>query len=256
MKALIIEDEDLVAAELQLKIEAVAPDVKVMDVLPSLKTAKKWFMQNPEPDLIFMDIQLSDGVSFDLFDTYTITCPVIFTTAYDEYAIRAFKVNSVDYLLKPLNDEALKKAIDKSRRVRFNGEPPADMASLLASLGQLSGAKPLYKEKFLVNMRSQFLPINVSDVAFFMKDVIHYLYLFSGDRYVVDYDSMEDLEEVLDPEQFYRANRQFILNIDAIKSARLKENSKLTIYLKEPLQKFEIDMSREKVPAFKKWLNR
>src|SRR5215218_9687478 len=110
MKALIIEDEDLIAAELQSKIESVADDVKVIDVLPSLKTAKKWFMQNAEPDLLFMDIQLSDGVSFDLFDTYNITCPVIFTTAYDEYAIRAFKVNSIDYLLKPINDDALKKA--------------------------------------------------------------------------------------------------------------------------------------------------
>ncbi|HVF96323.1 MAG TPA: LytTR family DNA-binding domain-containing protein [Flavisolibacter sp.] len=256
MKALIIEDEDLIAAELQTKIEAVADDVKVIDVLPSLKTAKKWFMQNAEPDLLFMDIQLSDGVSFDLFDTYVITCPVIFTTAYDEYAIRAFKVNSIDYLLKPVNDEALKKAIDKSRTVHFDAKPSTDVASLLASLGQMAGARPVYKEKFLVNMRNQFLPINTKDIAFFMKDVIQYLYLFNGDRYVVDYDSMDDLEEVLDPKQFYRANRQFILNLDAIKSARPKENSKLTIYLKEPLHKFEVDMSREKVPTFKKWLDR
>lgn len=256
MKALIVEDEELIAAELQTKIEAVAGDVKVIDVLPSLKTAKKWFMQNAEPDLLFMDIQLSDGVSFDLFDTYAITCPVIFTTAYDEYAIRAFKVNSIDYLLKPVNDEALKKAIDKSRTVHFDGKPATDVASLLASLEQLAGAKPVYKKKFLVNMRGQFLPINTQDVAFFRKDAIHFLYLFNGDRYVVDYDSMEDLEEVLDPKQFYRANRQFILNIDAIKSARPKENSKLTVYLKEPLHKFAVDMSREKVPAFKKWLDR
>ena len=256
MKALIIEDEELIASELQAKIEAVADDVKVVDVLPSLKTAKKWFMQNAEPDLLFMDIQLSDGVSFDLFDTYTITCPVIFTTAYNEYAIRAFKVNSIDYLLKPVNDEALKKAIAKSRTVHFDGKPATDVASLLASLGQLSAAKPVYKEKILVNVRNQFMPISTKDVAFFVKDVIHYLYLFNGDRYVVDYDSMEELEEVLDPARFYRANRQFIVNIDAIKSARPKENSKLTIYLKEPLQKFEVDMSREKVPAFKKWLDR
>lgn len=256
MKALIIEDEDLIASELQEKIEAVADDVKVMCILPSLKTAKKWFMQNAEPDLIFMDIQLNDGVSFDLFDTYDIACPVIFTTAYDEYAIRAFKVNSIDYLLKPINTEALKKAIDKCRKVRSAGQPPADVASLLASIGQLAEARPVYKERFLVSMRNHFLPVNTTDIAFFMKDVIHYLYLFNGDRYVVDCGSMEDIEEVVDPRLFYRANRQFIVNINAIKSARTKENSKLTIYLKEPLQKFEIDMSREKVPSFKKWLER
>jgi DNA-binding LytR/AlgR family response regulator len=256
MNALIIEDEDLIAAELQSKIKSVAGDVKIIDVLPSLKTAKKWFMQNPEPDLIFMDIQLSDGVSFDLFDTYTISCPVIFTTAYDEYAIRAFKVNSIDYLLKPINADALRKAIDKSRKVRFDGKLAPDIGSLLANLSQLSTLNAVYKEKFLVNMRNQFLPINTNDIAFFMKDEIHYLYLFNGERYVVDYDSMEEIEEVLDPKRFYRANRQYIVNIDAIKSARPKENSKLTIYLKEPLHKHEIDMSREKVPAFKKWLDR
>jgi DNA-binding LytR/AlgR family response regulator len=256
MKALIIEDEELVASELQNKIEDVAEDIRVIDVLPSLKTARKWFLQNPEPDLIFMDIQLNDGVSFELFDSYTINCPVIFTTAYDEYAIRAFKVNSIDYLLKPVNTEALKKAIDKSRTVRYEGKSRLDVELLLSSLGQLAVSNPVYKQRFLVNMRNQFVPINTTDVAFFIKDVIHYLYLFNGDRYVVDYDSMEEIEEVLDPKIFYRANRQFIVNIDAIKSAKTKENSKLTIYLKEPLQKFEIDMSREKVPSFKKWLDR
>src|SRR3954468_19826850 len=116
IKALIIEDEDLIAAELQSKIETLAGDVKVIDVLPSLKTAKKWFMQNAEPDLLFMDIQLSDGVSFELFDHFKLECPVIFTTAYDEYAIRAFKVNGVDYLLKPVDNDELKKAIEKCRK--------------------------------------------------------------------------------------------------------------------------------------------
>ncbi|HKG68218.1 MAG TPA: response regulator, partial [Segetibacter sp.] len=117
MKALIIEDEALIAKELHNKIMEVADDVNVVEILPSLKTAKKWFMQNAEPDLIFMDIQLSDGVSFELFDIYHITCPVIFATAYDEYALRAFKVNGVDYLLKPVDNDELKKAIDRSRNI-------------------------------------------------------------------------------------------------------------------------------------------
>src|SRR5215831_8866683 len=115
MKALIIEDESLIAKELQNKIEDIAGDINIVEILPSLKTAKKWFMQNAEPDLIFMDIQLCDGVSFELFDLYKLSCPVIFTTAYDEYALRAFKVNGIDYLLKPVDDEELKTAITKCR---------------------------------------------------------------------------------------------------------------------------------------------
>ena len=120
MKAIIIEDEEIIAGILKEKIRSISSDVQVIEVLPSLKTARKWFLNNAEPDIIFMDIQLSDGVSFDLFERYTITCPVIFTTAYDEYAVRAFKVNGVDYLLKPIDDEELKKAVDKCRSIINN----------------------------------------------------------------------------------------------------------------------------------------
>lgn len=256
MKALIIEDEELIASELKSKIESVADDVDIIDVLPSIKTAKKWFLQNAEPDLIFMDIQLNDGVSFELFDTYTISCPVIFTTAYDDYAIRAFKVNSIDYLLKPVNENDLRSAIEKCKRLRTETKFPQDINGLLQSLGKLSNAQPTYKEKFVVNMRNQFVPVNTKDVACFSREVLIYMYLFNGERFVVDYSSLEDIEEVLDPKQFYRANRQFIINIDAIKAAKPKENSKLAIYLKEPLQKMDIIMSREKAPVFRKWLDR
>lgn len=256
MKALIIEDEELIASELKNKIRAVSNEVEIIEVLPSLKTARRWFLQNPEPDLIFMDIQLNDGVSFELFDSYTIQCPVIFTTAYDDYAIRAFKVNSIDYLLKPVNENDLRNAIEKYKRVRNESKLPQDINGLLQSLGRLSNAQPAYKEKFVVNMRNQFVPINTKDIACFTREVLNYIYLFNGERYVVDYSSLEDIEELLDPRQFYRANRQFIINIDAIKSAKPKENSKLAIYLKEPLQKFDIIMSREKAPIFRKWLDR
>jgi DNA-binding LytR/AlgR family response regulator len=257
MKALIIEDEDLVAAELKAKIRSVADDIDIIDILPSIKTAKRWFMQNAEPDLIFMDIQLNDGVSFEIFETYKISCPVIFTTAYDEYAIRAFKVNSIDYLLKPVNEAELGTAIEKSRqRMRSTPLLAQDINGLLQSLGQISNARPSYKEKFVVNIRNQFLPVNTKDIACFVKEALNYIYLFNGEKYVIDFTSLEEIEELLDPRQFYRANRQFIINIDAIRSARPKENSKLTIYLKEPLHKFDIDMSREKAPAFKKWLDR
>src|SRR5436190_10567920 len=131
MKALIVEDEPLIARELQAKIKSVSDDVDIIEVLPSLKTAKKWFMQNAEPDLIFMDIQLSDGISFEIFDTYKLSCPVIFTTAYDEYAMRAFKVNGVDYLLKPIDEDELSKAITKCRIIVESKNPyPSDIGKM------------------------------------------------------------------------------------------------------------------------------
>lgn len=256
MKAVIIEDEDIIAKVLLSKINKVAPDVQVLEILPSLKTARKWFGENAEPDILFMDIQLSDGVSFDLFNYFSLKCPVIFTTAYDEYAIRAFKVNGVDYLLKPVDEDDLKTAIDKCRDImEKKANPPADINELIKALAN-PGAAPKYKQKFIVNIRNQWMPVNTKDIACFSKEVLNYVYLFTGERYMIDYATLEEVEELLDPKQFYRANRQFIINIDAVQSVKPVENSKLIIHLKEPNNKLEIDMSRLKSPEFKKWLDR
>lgn len=255
MKAVIIEDEEIIAKVLQAKIAKVAPDVKVLEILPSLKTARKWFAENPEPDVLFMDIQLSDGVSFDLFNHYDLKCPVIFTTAYDEYAIRAFKVNGVDYLLKPVDEDDLKKAIDKCRALADKTAGPSDLNELIKALAN-PGTASRYKQKFIVNIRNQWMPVNTKDIACFSKEVLNYVYLFTGERYMIDYATLEEVEELLDPKQFYRANRQFIINIDAVQSVKPVENSKLIIHLKEPNNKLEIDMSRLKSPEFKKWLDR
>jgi DNA-binding LytR/AlgR family response regulator len=255
MKAVIIEDENLIAKELQSKIQAVAEDVKVIEHLPSLKTARKWLMQNAEPDLLFMDIQLSDGVSFELFDEFHLSCPVIFTTAYDEYAIRAFKVNGIDYLLKPIDEEDLAKAIEKSRRFISNdSKSPVKIQELLQTL-QHPQTSSLYKEKFIVQVRHQWIPVKTEDIACFMRENLNYLYTFAGEKYILDYTTLEEIEELLNPRVFYRANRQFIINIDAIQLIKPHENQKLSAYLKTPL-KFEVDISREKAPAFKKWFDR
>ncbi|RXK58776.1 response regulator transcription factor [Lacibacter luteus] len=256
MKAVIIEDEEIIANVLENKIKKVAPDVEITQVLSSLKTARKWLGENAEPDLLFMDIQLSDGVSFDIFNDFSLTCPVIFTTAYDEYAIRAFKVNSVDYLLKPVKEKELADAIEKCRKLRKKNEKPAaDFAALLQSIANPSAASK-YKEKFIVNVRNQWMPINASDIACFSKEVLNYIYLLNGEKYIIDYVTLEEVEELLDPHLFYRANRQFIINIESIQSVKPVENSKLIIKLKEPNHKLEIDMSRLKSPEFKKWLDR
>lgn len=256
IRAVIIEDESLIARELQAKIAAVADDVKIVEVLPSLKTAKKWFLQNAEPDLLFMDIQLSDGVSFELFEHFQLSCPVIFTTAYDEYALRAFKVNGIDYLLKPIDTEELTSAIEKfRRRADSQPKPPTDFQELLRAIQTPVADRPVFKEKFVVSVRNTWVPVNTRDIACFVRDNLNYLHTFGGEKYILDYNTLEEVEELLDPKVFYRANRQCIVHIDAIQSVKPHENQKLTLTLKAPA-KMEVDVSREKAPAFKKWFDR
>lgn len=256
MKAVIIEDESLIAKELQHKIAGVAPDIKIEEVLPSVKTARRWFMEHAEPDPVFADIQLSDGVSFEIFERYELKCPVIFTTAYDEYAIKAFKVNGIDYLLKPIDDEDLKKAIDKGRAIaESRTQYPKDMQQLLQMMTNPGQRVPSYKEKFVVKFRNQWLPVMTKNIACFYRDNLNYILTFSGEKHILDFTTLDEVEELLDPKIFYRANRQSIVHIDAIQSVKPLENQKLVLTLKPPL-KMEQDVSREKAPGFKKWFDR
>jgi DNA-binding LytR/AlgR family response regulator len=255
MTAVIIEDERLVAKELQAKIAAVADDVEIIEQLTSLKTARRWFMQNAEPDLIFMDIQLSDGASFELFETYQLSCPVIFTTAYDEYAIRAFKANGIDYLLKPVDEEELKQAIAKCRGMLNKKSLPDNVEAFIRSFQLPAAQKSAFKEKFIIHRLNNWVPVDTRDIACFTRENLNYLFTFNNEKYILDYSTLEDIEELLDPAQFYRANRQTIININSIQSVKPHENQKLTVKLKPPL-KMEVDVSREKAPAFKKWFDR
>lgn len=256
IKAIIIEDENLIAKELQYKIREVAEDIEVIQVLPSVKTANKWFLENAEPDLVFADIQLSDGTSFDIFARYQLRCPVIFTTAYDEYAIQAFKVNGIDYLLKPVDEDDLRKAIEKARAIiDSKAEYPRDLQSLLQIISNPSENKQKYKSTFIVQHQRQWLPVSVDDIACFYRDSINFIYTNKGERYVLDFATLEEVEALLDPMLFYRANRQAIIHLNAIQSVKPHENQKLTVTLKSPL-KMEVDISREKAPHFKKWLDR
>jgi len=256
MKAVIIEDEEIISRVLLNKIKNIDPGIDVIEVIPSLKVAKKWFMNNAEPDMLFMDIQLSDGVSFELLEQFKLNCPIVFTTAYDEYAIRAFKVNGIDYLLKPIDDDDLRNAIEKCKALT-NGKAGQvqDLEGIIKFLSSSANTNHRYKERFIVNVRNQWMPVATKDIACFVKENINYIYLLNGERYIIDYSTLDDVEELLDPHRFYRANRQFIINLDAIHTVRPVENSKLTIQLKAPNQKFQIDMSREKAPVFKKWID-
>ena len=251
--ALIIEDETLIAQQLQRKINAVANDVQILAILPSLELAREWFSDNPEPDLLFMDIQLGDGISFELFEDFSLKCPVIFTTAYDEYAVRAFKVNGIDYLLKPVDTEELGIAIQKARLILTNLDiPPSPIPDLIQTFQNPDKQVPIFKEKFIISVKRSWIPIMTKDIALFLKDSLIYIYTFSGERYITDYDVLEDVEELLNPKHYYRTNRQSIVHIEAIKSIKLLENQKLVVHMKAPLTLSQ-NVSREKAPAFKKW---
>jgi DNA-binding LytR/AlgR family response regulator len=255
MKAIIIEDEALIANDLQKKIEKLDKNIEIIGVLPSLKLAKKWFEENPEPDLIFMDIQLSDGVSFELFEYFTINSPIIFTTAYDEYAIRAFKVNGVDYLLKPIDNEELKNAIAKCQALyELKENTQVGLQELIQILKEPKTKEILYKEKFLVNFRGNLIPVLTNEIAYIMRDTINFAYTFDGQKYIIENFNMEDIEEILNPKYFYRANRQCIVNIDAIITIKPHHTNKLSLVLKP--SKIEQDISREKASSFKKWFDR
>ena len=257
MKAVIIEDEQLIAAEMKATIKMVAPDVEVLAILTGVKTACEWLANNAEPDIIFMDIKLSDGLSFEIFEQVKISCPVVFCTAYEEYAIRAFKVNGVDYMLKPVQEDELKNAIDKVRNLKSGPAVgvPADIKALVDYFTYTGNQKASYKERFIINAHNKWTPLEAKEIAVIYRENLNYFYKFNGDKLIYDYTPMEEIEEVLDPAIFFRANRQTIININAILSVKPYGNQKLMVHLKPPL-KMEVDISREKAPLLKKWMDR
>ena len=255
MKTVIIEDEPLIARDLQKLLKQVAPEAEILATLNSLATATAWFAVNPEPELLLMDIQLSDGVSFDLFHSISISCPVIFTTAYNEYAIRAFKVNSIDYLLKPIDVTDLQAAVDKFHRLRAQ---PVDFRQHLAALLKEltpAGEKLKYRERFMAHFKNTLMPVPVDRVGYFVKDELIYLVTHDNQRLVTDYDTMEEIEHEVDPAIFFRANRQYILPLNTIAHFKTHYNGKLIVKLLPPLNA-EVEVSREKAAEFKKWLSR
>lgn len=252
LQTLIIEDEPLVANDLRKMLGELLPDAHLQTVLTSVKAAKKWFAEHPSPDLLFVDIQLADGMSFEIFAEVDIQCPVIFTTAYNEYAIRAFKLNSIDYLLKPIDREELQQALDKFHRLQTAFTMHGQLSALLKEITAPQPAKK-YKERFLVPSRNRMVPVGSDSVACFYRDEIIFLVTGDNQRHIAEFDTLEELEDLLNPTVFFRANRQYILNINSVEGFRSRPNGKLTVHLKPPLC-LEIDISREKALAFKSWL--
>lgn len=253
IKVVIVEDEALVARDLEKALNRIDAEIQVLAHLQSVEQALQWFTQNTHPDLLFMDIQLSDGVSFEILEKVVVNCPIIFTTAYNEYALRAFKVNSIDYLLKPIDDTDLMQAIAQFKRFHLQWQTQQnDIQLLLQDLKQPSKAKR-YRERFLVHHGSSFLPIATEQILCFLRQEVIFVYLRSGEKYISNLNTMEELEELLDPSLFFRANRQCLVKIDAVQRIKPGVNGKITAVLLPP-HELELDISREKAADFKQWL--
>ncbi len=230
--------------------------MEVIATLPGLQAAKAWFAQHQEPDLLFLDIQLSDGVSFELFNYVHIECPVIFTTAYNEYAIKAFKVNSIDYLLKPIDQADLAAALEKFKKLRNHSSSPslqAQIQSLIADL-TITGHQKKYKERLMAHYKNTLVPISVDQIACFTKNELIYLVTSDNKKMIADFNTLEEAEQHLNPKCFFRANRQYIIHINSIDNLKHGFNGKIIVKLKAPLL-VEVDISREKAAAFKDWIN-
>jgi DNA-binding LytR/AlgR family response regulator len=252
MRVLIIEDEDLAAWSLISKLQRLDPAITVVATLDTVQAAVAWLRQNPAPDLAFFDIQLADGLSFEIFEQVKVPCPIIFTTAYDAYALRAFKVNSVDYLLKPVDQDDLARAFSKLRQLR--GPAALDADTIQRMMSAITPQQ--YKTRFLVKVGDHLTAVAAAEIDFFFgENKIVWLRHQNGRKYPVDY-NLEQLEEMLDPEQFFRLNRQYITTITAIKDVVTYSNSRLKVTLKDPLDKDDVLVSREKVEAFKNWMGK
>lgn len=254
MKAVIVEDEHLAAQSLEALIAEVAPDMEILTVLQSIDESVEWFTSHSMPDLIFMDIHLADGSSFSIFDEVDITCPVIFTTAYDEYALKAFEVNSVDYLLKPITKPDMERAINKFRRIGGTGEAVINQSELIAKLMSSIGNKPVtYKSSLLISVKDKLIPISVRDIAYIYIDTkIVKAVTFAGKSYPLDM-TMEEVARQLDPNTFYRANRQYIIARQAIKDMVTWFGNKLALNLTVSTPE-RIYISRTHVKDFKDWV--
>lgn len=253
MKVLIIEDEYPAAERLQKLLHKLDSELTVVAVLDSVSQSKPWFDPNPDVDLIFSDIQLGDGLSFQIFETYQGHAPIIFTTSYDEYAIRAFKVRSIDYLLKPIKLPELEGAIAKFRAMKMPVSAPDLALKMESLLDALSVSSRKNKSRFLVKNGDQLIPVPQEDIAyFFTAQEITCLVRRDGKQFLVDY-TLEELDALLNPAVFFRLNRQFIGSMSAIARIHTYFNGKLKLdILPDPGQ--EVLVSREKAALFKAWL--
>lgn len=251
MNILIIEDEEPSAKRLKKMVMELAPGAIIPENIVSVASGIEWFKQNPQPDLIFSDIQLSDGLSFEIFKHVDVHCPVIFITAYDQYAIEAFKVNSIDYLLKPIKQEDLYTAFNKFKKLNSTDKKqPLDINKILETV---NASKTGFKTRFIVRYGEHIKTVKIEECAYFYtEDKINFLVTAEGRRYTIDY-NLDNLEGLLDPKTFFRINRQYIISINSIKEMFSYTKSRVLVKLNPP-SKHETIVSTERSGDFKSWL--
>jgi two-component system response regulator LytT len=253
MNVLILEDESAAARRIQKLLAEAAPDAKVVAVLESIADAGQWLGAHTAPDIILSDIHLADGLALQLFQEQRVNVPVIFTTAYDAYTLKAFKLNSVDYLLKPIDVAELKTALDKYRQLHSPGDKQA--LQLAELMRQMTTGKEPYKSRFLVKMGERLIIVPVADVAYIRADdKVVFLHTNDGKKYLID-DPLDELTRSLDPVTFFRVNRTYIAPLSSIEKIHNHFNGRLKLELRHSDDK-EIFVSRARVADFKKWLNR
>jgi two-component system, LytTR family, response regulator LytT len=254
MKILIVEDEELAVKKLQKTLQSVDATAQVVGIADSIKGAVNWLQDNPAPDLILMDIELSDGQSFEIFNLTDVKSPVIFTTSYDEYALKAFKVNSVDYLLKPIQKEELQAALSKFQKLKVAGNADINIDSLVKELQQKLQPKE-YRKRFLVKLGQKLVSVEVEEIAYFYSDGrLNFFKTSDNKKFVVDY-TMDELEDMLDPEKYFRVSRSFYVSVNSIDKIDDYFGNRLILQLKPAVEK-EALVSREKVTDFKKWMGK
>ena len=250
MNIIIIEDEQFAANHLEKMIHKYDPAINIVAKLESVKEAVEWFKNNHEPDLIFLDIHLEDDLSFAIFDKVKIKAPIIFTTAYDEYAIRAFKLKSIDYLLKPILQEDLNQGIEKYKDWTSSQKPVIDVGALYEMINQRT---PQYKDRFSITVGLKIKSIETTDIAYFYSEEgITFMVTRDKIHYPVDY-SLDNLADLVDPKIFFQVNRQFLVSAKSIKNVHLYPKSRLKLELEPALNK-ELFVSQEKNVKFKEWL--
>jgi DNA-binding LytR/AlgR family response regulator len=252
MTILIIEDEPQAVQRLEKLIHQLQPEATLAGTLDSVKRSVEWLRTHPAPDLILMDIQLADGISFQIFDQVRVLAPVIFTTAYNEYALKAFKVNSIDYLLKPIDQQELAAALKKYQELQRPAVPGQMLESIATAMEMLTRK---YKERFMVKVGDHLRAIEVSDVLFvFSLEKATFAQTKDGRKHLLDY-TIDQLEELLDPRTFFRINRKYIVGSHAIQDMISHVNSRLKLVLKTSDDP-DVIVARERVQEFKNWMDR
>lgn len=250
MKVLIIEDERPASQKLHRLLKDIDKTMEIAGPLESVEDSINWFIANPDPDLVFMDIQLDDGLCFEIFENISIKIPVIFTTAYDDYSLKAFKVNSVDYLLKPINMQELRKALDKFQMIHTDNIDFSRIERILAR------RNPERRERLLIKSGIHYRSIQITDInCFFTRERGVFINTGGSNDYAVDF-SLDKAEKMTDPHRFFRLNRNYIVNFTAIKDIIAYSSSRLKIIIDGCHGDKDIIVSRERVADFKKWMDR